>query len=205
MKRIVLFLLFACNAVNAQEKGDFEIGLSAGLNSSHATSFTNDPKKLKFGINVTLSSEYYFSESWGIKTKFVYDQKGWTNAFLQDVEEIDVNIIDWNVNYLTLPILITHHAGANRNFHMHLGPYIGVLLDAEADNTGEDLSFALHAVDLGISFAFGYKVYLTESVKLFTEIEFSPGLIEIFAIENNIDYTIVNGRTSLSFGVLFEL
>jgi hypothetical protein len=88
---------------------------------------------------------------------------------------------------------------------MHVGPYIGFLLGAEADATGLDLSYVFHKVDLGISYGAGYKLDLTKHIKLFTELEISPGLIDIFQIEVINFRRIVNGRTSLSFGVLFDL
>ncbi len=173
MKRIVLFLLFACNAIHAQEKGDIEIGLSAGLNSSHATSFNQEAQNTKLGLNVSLSAEYYISEAWGFKTRLAYDQKGWTNVPI-DTENTR-SIKDYNVNYVTVPFLFTHHAGSARNFHMHLGPYIGILLGAEGEATGLDLTYVFHKIDLGISYALGYKVNLNEHIKIFTELEISPG------------------------------
>jgi hypothetical protein len=203
MRRLLLFLLLAVPVVNAQEKGDIEIGISAGINTSHTTAFNGDNVTPKFGYNLSLSAEYFISEAWGFKTRLAYDQKGWVDIFINTEETR--NIRDYNLDYLTVPFLITHHAGKNRNFHMHVGPYIGFLLGAEADATGLDLSYVFHNVDLGISYAVGYKLNITEHIKIFTEFEVSAGLLNIFAIDANVDYTVVNGRTSLNFGVLFDL
>jgi hypothetical protein len=102
-------------------------------------------------------------------------------------------------------MLISYHFGSNKNFYAHLGPYIGVLLNAKDDSTAEDFGFAFNDFDLGISYALGYKIYLNQNIKLFTEVEISPGLIDVFAVQIDSSGSAVNGRTSFNLGVLFNL
>ena len=207
MKRLSLFLFLSVFFINAQEKGDIEIGANVGLNASHVTSFSGDPVTPKFGYNFAVSGEYFFSDQWGLKTKIIYDEKGWVDAFINN-ENISRDITDFRVNYLTIPFLVTLQLKPYDNWYMHLGPYFGFLLNAEAENAqvGTDLSYVFRGFDLGISYALGYKLEINKYMKLFAEFEISPGLINIFKIDNlNADYTVVNGRTSLNFGVLFDL
>jgi hypothetical protein len=205
MKNFFLIFLLHVFVFNAQEKGDIEIGLSAGLNASNVTQFKNDPVTPKLGFNATLSAEYYFSESWGLKNKLIYDQKGWLDAVI-DNENISKEITDFRQNYVTVSVLISYHFGSNENFYAHFGPYVGVLLGAEEEDTSLDLTYVFNPIDLGLSYAIGYRLYITESVRLFTEVEVATGLVDVFAIDNlNADYTVVNGRTHLNFGILFNL
>lgn len=91
MKNIVLTMIIALGlttSISAQKKGDVEFGFNIGYNSSTVSDsqFSADNGS---GMNLAGSMDYYFSNTWSIKTKLIYDQKGWDNGFIEDVDGFD--------------------------------------------------------------------------------------------------------------------
>nr|WP_321228101.1 porin family protein [uncultured Psychroserpens sp.] len=208
MKKLLTIILFASLGMfnlNAQsDKGDIELGLGIGFNYSNVVvgSDAEDATDSKTGLNVAAVGEYYFSDRWGIKAKLIYDQKGWGNGFFEN--ENGVFTTDYNINYLTIPVMANWHFGSTRKWYLNFGPYLGLLLNAETANGGIDVKEGISSTDFGIAYGIGYKFDVADNTKLYIEWDGQAGFSDVFE-ESNSNSSVRNGRGSFNVGVLFNL
>ncbi len=203
MKKLFLAILLALGFVSvtsAQQKGDVEFGVNAGFNYSTVTTsyFQADTG---FGFNFGVSADYYFSDRWSLKTKVIYDQKGWNNGFYED--ETGFYPADYNLNYVTVPVMANWHFGGKRNWYLNFGPYAGFLMSAKENSNDTDVKDAFNSTDFGIAYGIGVKVPVSDKLKLFFEFEGQGGLTDIF--KENEDAAVTNGRGSFNVGLNFLL
>ncbi|MER3318538.1 MAG: porin family protein [Allomuricauda sp.] len=201
---LATFAILGFLNVNAQDSGDFEFGIHSGLNLANVTvseGQTNTNTRASF--NAGVSSEYYFSDRWGLKAKLVYDSKGWANGFIEDEENNSSTTTNFRLNYLSIPIMANWHFGSNRNWYLNFGPYVGLLTSAKDSELGMDVKEAFKSTDLGLALGIGCKFRINDNTKLFIEFDGQSGFIDIFK-ENNL-VSVNNARSSLNFGVLFGL
>lgn len=187
----------------SQDKGDIELGGGVGVSLSNV--FTADGQGMASSltsISASASGEYYFSDRWGIKTKLIYDNKGWSDGFLADEIEFLV-ITDFELSYLTIPIMANWHFGSNRNWYLNFGPYAGLLLNAEASELGLDVKDSFKSTDFGLALGIGYKFEISDRMKLYIEYDGQSGFTDVF--ENNPGDAVRNSRSSLNLGILFKL
>src|SRR5690606_30899520 len=91
---IITITLFGVLIINAQDNGDLEFGVNAGLNLANVSTIdgqTNANTRITF--NAGASGEYYFSDRWGLKAKLTYDSKGWSDGFIEgeDFDTVTTN------------------------------------------------------------------------------------------------------------------
>lgn len=207
MKKLLLITAIAVLGfanVNAQAtSGDFELGLGAGVNFSSVSDIQgqNTAGGLT-SFNIAATGEYYFSDRWGIKARLIYDSKGWGDGFITD-ENFNSFTTDFNLKYLTIPIMANWHFGSTRKWYLNFGPYIGVLLNAEDSELGLDLKDGFKSTDIGLALGIGYKFTIAENTKLYIEYDEQAGFTDIF--EENEGDAISNRRSSFNIGVLFLL
>ncbi|MFT4803511.1 MAG: hypothetical protein ACI9YE_000704 [Psychroserpens sp.] len=202
---IVLFTSLGMFNLNAQsDKGDIEFGIGLGFNYSNVVVGSNaeDATDSKSGLNVAAVGEYFFSDRWGIKAKLIYDQKGWGNGFFDD--DNGSFTTDFNVNYLTIPVMANWHFGANRSWYLNFGPYVGILLNAETGTRAIDVKDAISSTDFGIAYGIGYKFDVTDTTKLYVEWDAQAGVTDIFEVSDS-STSVRNGRGSFNIGVLLNL
>lgn len=210
MKKLLLCVALAFIAMTqlqAQDKGTIEVGIGGGLNLSSVSDVQGDnSSKARTTFNFSASGEYYFSDRWGIKTKLVYDSKGWKEGFIDTFDSFgDIQRVttDFKVNYLTIPVMANWHFGSTRKWYLNFGGYAGFLLNAEATETGTDVKEAFNSTDFGVVLGIGYKFEVSENVKLFIEYDAQTGLTDVF--KNNTGDSVRNSRSSFNFGALFNL
>lgn len=183
----------------AQDKGAVEFGVNVGYNSASVSSSEerSDPGS---GINVAVAADYYFSKTWSIKGKLIYDQKGWNNGFLEDLDTGIVYKTDYNLNYVTIPVMANWHFGNTKNWHLNFGPYMGFLMNAEETRFNLDVKDGFNATDFGLAFGIGVKIPVSNKLKIAFEYEGQSGMKNIFK-ESNED--VFNSRWSLNVGINF--
>lgn len=200
IKKIALFVsLVGCVfSTAAQNKGQVEFGLNLGVNTStvHATSGRADRGS---GVNFGISADYYFSPSWSIKTKLILDQKGWDNGFFED--EFNNYTTNYNLNYLTVPVMANYHFGRTKNWYVHFGPYVGFLLRADEAFGGVDVTEAFNNTDVGLAAGLGVKIPLSNKVKLNLEYDVQAGYLDIF--KGTEGPSVTNTRGAFNIGLHF--
>ncbi len=55
----------------------------------------------------------------------MYDQKGWDDGTITDVN--GTFITDYNLNYLTVPVMANWHFGRTKNWYLNFGAYTAIL------------------------------------------------------------------------------
>lgn len=204
MKRILLVTVFALGlttVVFAQKKGAVEFGINVGFNNS-TVSNSDVSADTAYGFNIGGSMDYYFSDRWSIKGKLIYDQKGWDNGFIEDSNGFDY-VTDFNINYLTVPVMANWHFGRKRNWFLEFGPYMGFLLNAEDVRFGTNVTDSFNSTDFGLSLGIGVKIPVSDKLKLFFEYEGQGGMSDIFKV--NEFSRVTNSRSSFNVGLNFLL
>jgi len=214
MKRIlttsmaVLGFIFASNA---QDKGKIEFGFNVGLNTSNISNgYVSTDSSINF--NLGASADYYFSDRWSIKAKFIYDRKGWDNDIIEvlvsdpfdPVVDYEYYPTDINVDYITIPVMANWHFGRTRNWYLNFGPYVGFLVSAKDTEFDIDLKDSFKKVDAGISLGIGVKIPVSDKLKLFIEYEGQGGIAEVFEYNDGGD-RVTTGRSALNVGLNFLL
>lgn len=187
-------------------KGDIELGFSSGVNFSLVGNNVGNSNS-STGFNISASADYFFSNRWSLKSKLIYDKKGWDDGFVEDTS-LDPSLqgsykTDFNLNYLTIPVLASWHFGKKRNWYLHFGPYAGILLNAKETTGDNKLTNVFNTFDIGASLGIGVKIPLSEKLKLSLEYDEQAGFKEIF--KENSGSTITNSRSSINVGVNFML
>ncbi len=200
---IIVFVLVGMTKMNAQEKGDIELGFDMGVNLSVVSDGNGNATDLKVGFNAGGSGEYYFSDRWGIKSKLIYDQKGWSDGFILNTDTNNSVTTDFKLNYLTIPVMANWHFGSTRKWYLNFGPYVGFLLNAEDSELGMDLKNSFKSTDFGLSYGIGYKFPINDNTKLYVEYDEQLGLTDVFEV--NEGTSAKNSRSSFNLGVLFSL
>ncbi len=201
----IAFTIFGLLSVNAQDRGDFELGLAAGISFANISSSEEQiDTSSRTAFNIAASGEYYFSESWGLKAKLIYDSKGWGDQQITNEITNETITTDFKLNYITIPLLVNFHYGYNRSWYSGFGPYVGLLASAEDSELGVDLKEGFSSNDFGIALNIGYKLQVDEKIWLFAEVDAQVGLSDIFQ-EDLGDQNITNVRGSLNVGALFSL
>ncbi len=205
-KTLLIFILTVAYSVTtkAQEKGLIELGLGTGVNFSTVSADNGQGSTESLtSFNITASGEYYFSDRWGIKSKLIYDNKGWSDGFIIDEQGNDFTT-DFELTYITIPVMANWHFSSKRNWYLHFGPYLGILVGATDSVLGRDLKEAFNTTDLGLAYGIGYKFAVQDNLKLYIEFDGQSGISDIF--ENNLgNESLRNARSSLNIGALFNL
>lgn len=201
MKKIVIAMLIALgltHSISAQKKGDVEFGVNIGYNN-FSVSDAHESSDTGSGFNLGGSIDYYVSNTWSIKGKLIYDQKGWDNGYIEN--GVGSYITDFRLNYITIPVTASWHFGNDRNWYLHFGPYFGFLLNAEETRYSEDITDAFNGNDFGFDLGIGVKIPVSNKLKLFFELDGQGGLTDIF--QQNDFSAVTNSRTSFNVGLNF--
>ncbi|HET8838449.1 MAG TPA: porin family protein [Flavobacteriaceae bacterium] len=203
MKKIIFALFFVSAISFAQDSGEFEFGASLGVNFANVSA-GEESTDSKTGFNAGIQGEYYFSETWGLKSELRYNQKGWGNGFIMDEETGDIKTVDVDLNYVTLAVMANWHFGSTKRWYLNFGPYVGFLMSAEAGEI--DFKEAMNTTDFGLSYAIGHKFPVGDSTKIFIEAGGQSGFSNISKETDGADSVNVKTVTGmLNVGVLFAL
>lgn len=202
-KLLVAFMLLGAGfAAQSQEKGSIEFGITAGYNAATVTSGTETNRDYRSGFNVTAFGDYFLSDRWSIKAKVAYDQKGWNNGFINNLDNGQSYATNYQLNYLTIPVMANWHFGKKRNWYLNFGPYAGILLDAKETAFGMDLKGYMNTTDVGLGLGIGVKIPVANRLKILIETEGQAGFTDV--LKNNTDSEIKNSRSSINTGLVFE-
>ena len=204
---IVVLLTFSITAFS-QTKGYVEMGATLGYNLSNVavTPYTSN-YSFRSGFNLGVSGEYYFTEQWGLAAKLLYDEKGWNNGFIILAGQ-QQRTTDYQINYITLPIMASLHFGKTKNWYARAGFYLGFLVDAKETSANTNLKPLFSGLDVGGVGAIGVKFPLTKTVKFFIESDVQPGLKAIFTGNSGDEVYGLdarNYRIGINLGVNFPL
>lgn len=206
MKKLVCIAMIAfagLGTVKAQKTSGFELGANVGINFSVVSEIDGqNSTDYLTSFNFGISGEYYFSDRWGIKMKLISDSKGWGNGFITD-QNLNIITTDYELSYVTIPVMANWHFGSTRKWYLHFGPYVGFLTKAEDSELSTDVKSFINDTDFGLAVGIGYKFPVGEKAKLFFEYDAQSGFTDVFELNNG--GSVKNSRSSFNFGVLFSL
>lgn len=184
----------------AQNKGDVEFGVNLGFNFSNvsAGSFSSDTGS---GFNAGFAADYYFSDRWSIKGKLIYDQKGWDNGYFEN--QFGIYKADYNLNYLTIPVMANWHFGSKRNWYLNFGPYAGFLLNAKESSLNTEIKEYFNSTDFGLALGIGVKIPVSDKLKVFLEYDGQNGFSDVF--NNNQGDIVTGARSAFNIGLNFMM
>ncbi len=215
MRKLTLMFFWLGTAAFAQ-KGSFELGLSAGINSAKVSN-ADDQSFLKvdskYGLNIGLSADYFLTDHWSVKTRLAYDEKGLDGHFLRrPLDQAsgfafrDINS-DFKLTYLTVPVTVNRHFGKTFDFSIGLGGYVGFLLDSNEEDHqslfGTSRKFS--ETDFGVVGTIAVKYPLAAKLKIGLQYEFQQGLSELYNPNPATSPQHFNSRHNLSVGCYYVL
>jgi hypothetical protein len=202
MKNIILTciaLIATCNIARAQDKGNIEFGVNAGFNGSYiADSYGS--ADYRSGFNAGASADFYFSRNWSLKVKAIYDRKGWNNDFVSD-NSGTLYRTNYQLDYVTVPLMANVHLGYKRNWYINFGPYVGFLVNAEDTRFNTDVKSEFNSTDVGIAAGIGVKIPVSNYAKIFLEYDLQGGFTDVFKYDSDA----VNVRNAFNVGINFML
>jgi opacity protein-like surface antigen len=194
----VVLVLGVSTSSSAQNKGDVEMGGAIGYNYSTVSSGYLSAESSS-GFNAGISADYYFSDTWSIKGKLIYDQKGWDNGFFED--DFGSYSADYSLNYLTIPVMANWHFGHKNNWYLNFGPYIGFLINAEESAKNTDVTNYFNATDFGLAYGVGVKIPVSTKLKIYLEYDAQGGFLDVF--KNNDSNRVLGSRGAFNVGLNF--
>ncbi|MDR0791915.1 MAG: PorT family protein [Chitinophagaceae bacterium] len=184
------------------DKGSITGGITGGLSNSTVTVGSNNSSNplspaSRTGFNAGIFADFYFSDRWSLKTVLGYTQKGWKNP--PDFEDGN-----YNLNYITIPVMANWHFGKTRNWYLNFGPYVGILTSANATKISDDLKPYFNSADFGLDIGIGVRFPISDNVRLHLEINGAASFGDIFK-NNTSGYSVNNSTGTYNIGFEFPL
>jgi hypothetical protein len=210
MKKVYLiaFLLFSVLGF-AQQKGAVEFGLLGGVGLSNVSGFDSfdgvaefnyDPA---FAYNFGGQLQYYFSRNLGLRARVLYERKGYEDEIIIFDGRNNQAFTNVELEYITVPVTVAYHFGNSLDWYVNFGLYGGFLNSARDTRFNTDQEIAYQNFDFGLAWSIGYRHQVTNSAKLFIELDGQNGFIDLFENRAFNDFRL--NRTSLNLGVVFLL
>jgi hypothetical protein len=202
-KKLLTFVSVLCATVSfAQQKGSFEMGAGIGFSGSNVYGDNFDPE-VRNGFNAALSGEYYFSGTWGLKTKVTYDRKGYDQVPFQ--HGAYVYATNYSMDYITIPVMANWHFGRTKNWYLNFGPYVGFLVASKEEGFDTPTTGMYNKTDAGLAYGIGVKIPVGSFIKIFIEFEGQGGMSDVFKDSDMFYRNTTTSRVSFNTGVNFLL
>jgi len=194
----------------AQKSG---IGIKGGLSMATLNIPNSDENNLLPGFNVGFLGRIMITENIGLQPEILFSSKGVDTYYSENF--LGFNIADGEtklrINYIDIPLYLVFFPIPN--FDIHLGPYIGFLMNSAIDTQTEILDFInidneddvdrseFNQLDAGLSMglAFNYEF-------LMLGVNYSIGLREVAKESGNMEDLLdgsKNGAFQLYLGLIF--
>ena len=187
---VVLLVIFASTCF-AGEMG--AKGAKLGLNFANISGDDAEYNSSLMGFAIGGFITYNLNDKMSIQPELYYTMKG----YKIEMDFFGLNLdFDVNLNYLEIPVLFKYHFMADNSFNpaVYAGPYLGILLSAEAD--GEDIKDGTKSTDFGLCFGLG-----GEYNKFTFEFRYGMGLTSLD--DSDEEAKIKNSNMQFLFGYKF--
>lgn len=206
------FLNSAC-----AQQGTMEVGIEGGPS---ANTFRGYQLLYAYQTNVGYAAgitfQYNFTDHLSLRSGVSWDRKG-SGSDITLVDPFGSTIKEsklyWDLDYLTIPLLVRYAFGAKTQFILNGGPYLGYLVQErdridrssgfeglEIDNTDQ-----YGSIDLGVGGGIGVLIPVHERIRLSAEVRNNLGLVNISAAQLYNDGTIKTNSMVLLVGCMFAI
>ncbi|MCQ6956606.1 porin family protein [Mucilaginibacter aquariorum] len=195
----LLVVLGISTTAFSQTKGTTQFGATIGYNASTVTASGLTNSDYRSGFNIGIVADHYFSESWSIKVKALYDQKGWNSGYLETGNGSYTT--NYQLDYLTIPVMANWHFGRTKNWYLNFGPYLSFLLNAKETANSMDVKSIFSSTDAGLDVGIGIKFPVSNSTKFFIELNGLAGVSDL--VKDNQGSTLRSSVSAINIGLNF--
>src|SRR6218665_957371 len=202
-----------------------KFAIKAGANFSTFTGKSYADVSMKTGFHAGGFAEIKASEKLFIQLELLYSEQGAKIDMAHELSD-DVIYVDydekWNVNYLTVPVMVKYYV--YRGLHMEAGPQIGILLSAKEKydtnftspdfpgesikrSGSEDISELFKSINVALNAGVGYDF----KSHIFANVRYSYGLSDIYddqadrdQVGTGVNNKIVSRNNVLSLSVGYK-
>lgn len=200
MKKLFFALLVMTNILaisQVRTKGDIEITPKIGSANSNyygEEEFDNDGLS---SVNFGVESDYFFNDRWSLHSGLLIQTMG--SKYLGYIGP-ELKTIKEKLTYVTVPINANWHFGSTRKWYLNFGPSVGFLLAAKVDDY--NVKDEVNAVQVGLNFGIGYKIFINDKFSLSIDYQGMSGLTEV---PKDNDFTVKNVYSSFNIGGVIKL
>ena len=152
----ILFLFSCVLCITSVQAQDARMGIKGGLNVTNLYLEDVNDENARFGFNLGLYGQILSSDVFAIQPELLFSTKGAKWEYTGALDQT----IDFNTNYLDLPVLAVIKLG--KSAEIHAGPYAGYLLSAKIKYDGDFANGTdnidrddLNTIDYGLVGGFG--------------------------------------------------
>ena len=183
---LISFILAATlSGTKAQE---IKFGVKGGLNLADLGGDSGDTD-FRLGIHAGGFVSIPVLTNFRVQPEILYSQQGAQADFGSDEQKYD---------YLNIPVMVKFRL--TKNFNLHAGPQLGILLSAKEEFRGdeEDVKDTLTSTDIGVGFGLGYET--SDNVSI--DVRYNLGITDI--VDDTIDVFSLNNQViQVSLGIAF--
>lgn len=128
-----LFLGFICFNTYSQENA---FGIKGGLNLAFMSVDDANDNNIIPGFHAGVWGKLMITENFGIQPEVLYSMKGVKTTYDNIIAEGESKL---NVNYIDIPVYLVFNL--SEDFDFHLGPFIGLVMNAKVETDTEVLDF----------------------------------------------------------------
>lgn len=203
MKNLICFGLLISSLLcssQTREKGNIELTPIIGYSASYQLGSLFFGSSSVSGIQLGVYGNYFFNDRWSLRTGLLYQKMGTNNIDIS----IFSNEYSERTNYITVPLTVNYHFGAERNWYVNYGIGVGFLTNAQANyNDGNgfiDINNLANSIQFGINGAIGYKFKLSPKILIVVENSNFLGLTD-----TTKQRTGKNFYLSFNIGLVFKI
>ena len=162
MKKLFLSAMALVAATTLSVAQEIDFGVQAGANFATLTGDQDGDTNHRNGINVGITGEYMFNNSFGLFAGAIYSQQGFENESTISFGDVIVDATrTLKLDYINVPVLAKFYLG-NSGFSIDAGPQIGFLVNDEDEFESNDNSIEVDAgdaetIDLSVGGGLSYK------------------------------------------------
>lgn len=200
MKRFLIAMALVVFMAGAASAEGVLFGIKGGLNMANLSGDDIEDNEMKMAFGGGAWMNYAFTEAFSLQPELMYMIKGC------DIKDMDDG---YTLNYLDLNILFKYTIPTEGNFAPYLfaGPYLGMLLSAEAPDpkSGKivDAKDDMKSMDMGAMLGAGFDYKLEAGGCILMDVRYAMGLTEIDDSDNEYDSKNTGIMVMVGYGFAF--
>ncbi len=163
------FILGACFLI-PHSHAQRNFGIKGGLNLAAMTIEEADDSNIIPGFHAGFFGEFILTDKFSLQPEVLFSTKGVKATYDSDFFNFDIadGETTLNISYIDIPVYLKFNLAEDFNFH--LGPYLGILMNAKYESENEILDFInindaddidrdqFNNLDYGISGGLGFEL-----------------------------------------------
>ncbi|WP_405369649.1 porin family protein [Nonlabens sp. Asnod2-A12] len=199
MKKLLLSAVAAVFAMGVSNAQEIDFGAKVGVNFAKLQGDAVEDLDGRTGINVGVTGEYMFNETFALQVEALYSQQG----LQSDEGGVEQKL---KLDYINVPVLAKFYIGES-GFSVEAGPQIGFLVSDkyEVDGVNVDEDLNAETIDLSAGGGIAYKFKEGTSLEgLSANVRYMIGLNNVYK-DNGDTFgdDITNSVLAISLGYKF--